>query len=185
MNSEQIEHLNSNQLLQAVVDRSDLPEALQAHLGACLRCRTEKERFEQELTHLGDMAARLAPMPSQPITLPRPAPRSALGDFLSGRRVFGAALTVAAAVLLVVLGTFVLRTAPVGQTGHSHQELLEARQLMTEVDLLVENALPQVYLEIAGDAYAASDDEFIRFLIPPLESDSLTSMTGKRGLVLC
>ena len=81
MNSDSTIHLDENELIQAVVDASDLPESVQAHLAACIQCLNVKKSFEQELTNLGKMAEQFTPKPQRRIILPVKAPRSKFFDF--------------------------------------------------------------------------------------------------------
>ncbi|MBT8368944.1 MAG: hypothetical protein KJP23_29985, partial [Deltaproteobacteria bacterium] len=64
-------------------------------------------------------------------------------------------------------------------------EMMEAEKLMSEVNTLVDNALPSFYLEISGEKFPNYDEEFYQFLIPTIEDDMLTSDRGKRGTALC
>jgi len=47
---------------------------------------------------------------------------------------------------------------------------LEARQLMTEVNMLVDNALPPLYLEISAEYKPDDEKDFYQFLIPQIET---------------
>ena len=47
--------------------------------------------------------------------------------------------------------------------------MLEAEQLMTEVNTLVDNALPSFYLELSGEKGSVDVEEFYQFLIPSVE----------------
>ena len=49
-------HLGENDILQAVIDDTDLSMLLQQHLLECSRCRSQKERLENELARLGQLA---------------------------------------------------------------------------------------------------------------------------------
>ena len=53
-------------------------------------------------------------------------------------------------------------------------EMLEAEKLMTEVNTLVDNALPPFYLEISGEKNPDYNEEFYQFLIPSIEQETLT-----------
>ena len=63
--------------------------------------------------------------------------------------------------------------------------MVEAEKLMTEINVLVENALPQVYLDIVADTDLKLDDDFIDFLIPTSEDDPKISALAKKGSILC
>lgn len=169
MNLDNEQHLDEQQLIQAVVDENDLPRSMQTHLVSCHQCRSSKESFEQELARLGQLAERYAPKPQKRITLPVHEVRSTLWTFVNWRHAIGAAATVAA-VLFVFWGTTTLRNLTEFETAGVPSELMEAKRLMTEVNMLVENALPPLYLEISAESKPDYDKEFYQFLIPQIET---------------
>ena len=177
-------HLDENQLIQAVVDSNDLPAPVQAHLAACRQCLAGTQSFEQELASLGSMAERYAPKPQRPIRLPVHESKSKFGTFLNWRNAVGAVAT-AAAVIIVFWGTTVVRNLSDYGTDGSTTELMEAKRLMTEVNMLIDNALPPLYLEISGEHHPDYDMEFFEFIIPQIENETLTSDRWKRGNSLC
>ena len=177
-------HLDENQLIQAVVDSNDLPAPVQAHLAACRQCLAVTESFQQEMANLGSTAERYAPKPQRPIKLPVHETKSRFGTFLN-RRTAAAAVAAAAAVIIVFWGTSFVRNLFDYGTGGSAAEMMEAKRLMTEVNLLIDNALPPLYLEISGEYHPDYDMEFFEFIIPQIENETLTSDRWKRGNSLC
>lgn len=170
MNLDNEQHLNEQQLIQAAVDENDLPRSVQMHLGDCHQCSSEKESFEQEMAALGQIAERYAPQPQKRIVLPvQEAGRSLRWDFLKLRHAIGAAAAVAI-VVVVFWGSTTLWNLSGLPTAGSPSELLEARQLMTEVNMLVDNALPPLYLEISAEYKPDDDKDFYQFLIPQIET---------------
>jgi hypothetical protein len=184
VNSNNTPHLDENQIIQAVVDESDLPTDVQAHLSACSLCRDLKEGFEQELTNLGELAAQLAPKPQKRIILPMQKSGSRFSSFLDWRSVIAAAAIVAAA-FIVVWSSNIARNISEHRTENMTAEMRDAKQLMTEVNSLVDNALPPFYLQLSDGPKPDYDEEFYKFLIPPVEDKSVTSEQGKRGNSLC
>ena len=184
MNLDNEHHLDEQELIQAVVDESDLPQTMQAHLVTCHQCRAGKESFEQELASLGQMAERYAPKPQKRIELPVQEAKSAFWTFLNWPTAIGAAATVAA-VLIVFWGTTIIRNLTEYGTDGVPAELMQAKQLMTEVNMLVDNALPPLYLKISAENNPDYDQEFYQFLIPQIESENLTSYRWKRGTSSC
>jgi len=173
MNSNNIHHLDENQLIQAVVDASDLPITVQAHLAACRHCQNSKQSFERELTNLGQLARQFAPKPQRRISLPVQKTRSRFSNFRDWRSIIAAAATVAV-VFVVVWGINIARNGSEHRTANRVAEMQAAKQLMTEVDMLVDNALPNFYLEISGEKNPDYDEEFYQFLIPLTREENLS-----------
>lgn len=173
-------HLGENDILQAVADDAGLPARQQQHLAECSRCRDKKLRLENELAHLGRLAERYAPEPLQRITLPDDRIR---WPFSIRGIVFSAATV--AAVIIVVWAAFWVRNQQQGGIGNVAQNMVEAERLMTEINGLVENALPQVYLDIVGETTYKMDEDFIDFLIPTEENENRLSASARKGSMLC
>ncbi|MGD9363549.1 MAG: hypothetical protein PVH85_32095 [Desulfobacterales bacterium] len=169
MNLDKEQHLDEQQLIQAVVDETDLPRSGQSHLVSCHQCRSSKESLEQELVRLGQIAKDYTPQPQKRIRIPVHEPRSTRWTFLNWRNAVGAAATVAA-VLLVFWATTSVRNLNEFGTAGAPSELMEAKRLMMEVDMLVENALPPLYLEITAEYKPDYDKEFYQFLIPQIKT---------------
>jgi hypothetical protein len=184
VNSNNNHHLDESQLIKAVVDASDLPESVQAHLSACTQCRNSRQSLERELTNLGQIARLSVPKPQRRIILPVEKSASRFLSFLNWRSVIVAAATVAV-VFMIVWGTNLARNYSEHRTENLTAEMRDAKRLMTEVDSLVDNALPPFYLEIADVPKPDYDEEFYQFLIPPIEDKTVTSEQGKRGTSRC
>jgi predicted anti-sigma-YlaC factor YlaD len=161
-------HLDETQIIQAVVDAADLPVAVRDHLAECTHCLENKESFARELANLGQMAEHYAPKPQRRIILPVEEARHTFWSLLNWRNVVAATATVAA-VLLIVWGADVMRNLSQPGTQNLSVELLEAERLMTEVNTLVDNALPAFYLELSGEKNPENVEEFYQFLIPSVE----------------
>ena len=173
-------HLAKNDILQAVIDDTDLSDLQRVHLVQCSHCRSLKEQLEQELARLGQLAKRYSPAPQRRITVIERKDRS---PFFSWGFAFGAAAV--AAAILVVLGTFLIRSQQQGNIGNLAQNMVEAERLMTEVNVLVENALPPVYLDIVGETDLSADEDFIDFLIPITDDAPRISALAEKGSILC
>ena len=173
-------HLAEKDLLQAVIDDTDLARNLRQHLNACSQCRLEKERFEKELARLGQLARRYAPEPRRRVTIDTDMVRS---PFFSWKFAFGAA-AVAATVIIVWAAVLIQGQRP-GSVGNLAKNMVEAERLMTEINVLVENALPPVYLEIVGETDLNPDEEFMDFLIPADEEALQISALTMKGPARC
>jgi hypothetical protein len=173
-------HLAEENILQAVIDDTDLSTLQQKHLAQCSRCQSHRQRLENELAHLGQLAERYAPQPLRRINV---ADDNARLPLLIRR--FAVSAAAVAAVIIVVWATFLLRSQQQGGIDNLAQNMVEAERLMTEVNVLVENALPQVYLDIVGETNLNMDEDFIDFLIPNYEGVPQISVLVKKGSKLC
>lgn len=184
MKSDSMQHLDEHQLIQAVVDAADLPQSVQAHLAECSHCLAGQHNFERALTKLGQKAEQYAPRPQRRIVLPVQKSKNPFGNLLNWHNLMAAAATVAA-VFILVWGTNIARNFSERRTENLTAEMRDAEKLMTEVNTLVDNPLPSIYLEIAGEKKPDYDEEFYQFLIPTMDDKTITSEQGKRGTSLC
>ena len=173
-------HLTENDILQAVIDDTDLPDPQRVHLAQCPDCRSQKQQLEQELARLGHLARHYSPAPQRRVTVVEREDRS---PFFSWKLAFGAAAV--AAAIVVVLGTFLIQSHQQAKIGNLAKNMVEAEKLMTEVDVLVENALPPVYLDIVGETDLSADEDFIDFLIPNTDGGPRISAFVEKGSILC
>ena len=167
MNPGNMQHLDEEQLVQAVVDATDLPHSVQAHLAKCGQCLAGKNSFELEMTKLSQQVERFAPKPQRRILLPVQKTKNPLRNLLDWRNLVAAVATVTA-VFILVWGTNMVRNLPEPGTENLTAEMVEAERLMTEVNTLIDNALPPFYLVISGENTADYDEEFYQFLIPAI-----------------
>lgn len=161
-------HLDETQIIQAVVDAADLPAAVRDHLAECAHCLKNKQSLAQELANLGQLARHYAPKPQREIRIPLAEAKQTLWRWFNWRSFVAATATVAA-VFLILWGTNVIHNLSKPATQNRAAEMLEAERLMTEVNTLVDNALPSFYLEISGEKSPDNTEEFYQFLIPPVE----------------
>jgi hypothetical protein len=164
-------HLGEDHILQAVIDDTDLSTLQQQHLAECPRCQSHRERLENELTHLGQLAEHYAPEPLRRINVTDDKIRSPLSI-----RGFAFSAAAVAAVIIVVWATFLIRSQQQGRIGNLAQDMVEAERLMTEIN---------VYLDIVGETNLDLDEDFIDFLIPTNEGVPRISALAKKGSILC
>jgi hypothetical protein len=120
------------------------------------------------MTKLSQQVERFAPKPQRRILLPVQKTKNPLRNLLDWRNLVAAAATVTA-VFILVWGTNMVRNPSVPGAEILAAEMEEAERLMTEVNTLVDNALPAFYLVISGEKNAAYEEEFFQFLIPTIE----------------
>ena len=177
-------HLDNDQLVWAVVDEAELPLPLREHLSTCPVCRANKAQTAKNLSRLGQVAERFAPLPTQPISLPVEEPRSTVRWSWGWRTCVGT--VVAAALVLAIFWRTPVPPDPSGENGNLlATEMHEAEEFMTEIAMLVDNALPAVYLDISAEPSTDFDEEFIEFADPSVKNEPLTNNYRKRGVSLC
>jgi predicted anti-sigma-YlaC factor YlaD len=167
-------------MLRAVIDDTDLSTSQRQHLAECSRCRSHRQNLESELAQLGQLAERYAPEPLRRITVAQDKARLPFSI-----RGFAFSAATIAAVIIVVWATILIRNQQQGPVGNLAQNMVEAEMLMTEINGLVENALPPVYLDIVGETNLDMDEDFIDFLVPINEDAARISVLAKKGSILC
>jgi len=184
MKNENHNHLSDELILRAIIDEADLNPAEQFHLSTCSICRKRKTVMEAPLIQLGQLAAQHAPDPKGYPSILHNRP---------SRRVYGwnfgwrPALASAVSILLIVAWAWGYGAAWFRGTERvdtARLEKIDDATLMAEVDALIDEALPETYRYITADDEPRLTDEFIRFVAPLAESDSLTFNFRNRGLTL-
>ena len=177
-------HPDEDQLIRAIVDEAKLPDSIREHLSLCPRCRTGIKKIEQDLNNLGQTARQLAPATHRKISLHVEKP-SRIHRWLHDWRIsFGAIAT--AALVIFTIWFSIPKTIIIEDTFSILTEISwEDDDFMTEISALAENVLPQIYLDIIGESYLSLDDEFIKFAVPDLETDSLSYRQRRKGVKLC
>jgi len=182
MSSHRNLHLEEDQLIRAVVEESDLPETLREHLSGCPECRAAKKRIEEDLARLGQMAKRLSPSPLRKVSLPSEKSQNAFRWTWQWRVAFGVGAAAVFAVFVMGMPPLFKHTP---EESTYTQEMLETEEFMAEVSMLSENALPSVYLDMAGESDPEFYEEFMQFLVPVNEEEPLTYNSGLEGGMAC
>lgn len=181
MENREQDHLNSDQLLQAVVGESDLPRDLRSHLTQCTACRQEVDRLSARFSAIGKMARDISPDALGRVRLPERRRR-----FFLGRRV-GLRPALSMAVALVLLMMILLyrplghRSTPIPSataptvTATAEQTLnpeAEAR-LFAEIQDLIHNPLPEEYRQLSGeDSLFGIPEDPTYFIVPEVEAET-------------
>ena len=171
MTQEKSLHLTEKEIIQTVIDETDLSESIREHLYKCHICRSEKEGLGNQLTRLGNTAERLSPSPQKNFKLSQK-------DGLKVPRVWRwqwkslLAAGMAAAMIFVVL---LYKTPfPISQKDREEEramEFVQDEQLMVDISSLVENPFPEIYLDLSGESIPEVSEEFINFVIPVIENE--------------
>ena len=102
-----------------------------------------------------------------------------------GWRTFVGAAVAAALVFAVLWRVPVFRSPSVENGYMLTVEMQDTEEFMTEIAMLVDNALPAVYLDISPESITGVDEESTDFVVPSAEDEPLTDNTRKRGVSLC
>jgi hypothetical protein len=168
-------HLSEDQIIHAFIGQAQLPVDKKAHLERCSQCRSRVDQLAQDLERLGQMAEQYAPLPKRSILLPVKETRRPLRSWSVG-------LAAAAALCIAIWWGIPQDKQPVvaNQTVSVSENNGE---LMSTVQALSENALPDVYMDIVGDSDLDMTDEFIDYVVPDsdLENDLLGSQFKNKG----
>ena len=150
-------HLDEERMIEAVLDEAGLEETARRHLIACDACRAQKETLKDRLARFGQVSRKCTP---QPLSRPRLSPAEFGVDKprWSIRPSLGMGLA-AASILVVLLSTIPFRQKQVQVYNVQvvYTEMAQDEKFMTEIDGLVENPLPRLYVDL-GDPAENSDD---------------------------
>ena len=158
-------HLSQEDLLLALVDRNDLDSQQAVHLNECPVCQQKLDRIALRYDRMGKLAAHLAPAPAANIRLPQkvsPASRSRLRPLMA---------VGAAAAMVLLITTIWPRTHTEIPIQASPPMVISDRQLMQEIDALVDNALPPAVQQLAAVATPQFDEDLINWIVPSIQED--------------
>jgi hypothetical protein len=128
---------------------------------------------------MGHIAEATSPLPTKPFRVPE-THRARTGWLPFGRKLTAG---LAAAVACVIIGGLFWQNQVSNRRQQFAREMLEAEQLMQQVNLLVENPLPETIMTIGVEGIGAHDEDFFKFLIPDESSNTTISRSGKKGLI--
>jgi len=177
-------HPDENQLIRAIVDEAKLPDSIHKHLSLCPKCRAGIKKIEQDLNNLGKTARQLAPATHRKISLPVEKP-SKIYRWLHDWRISFGAIATAAVVVLVIWLSIPSTILYEDSLDIMAQVTWDDDVFITEINMFTQNAMPQVYLDIIGEYSVSIDDEFIKFVVPDLETGSLSYNNREKGVKSC
>lgn len=172
-------HLNDDQILLAVVDNGDFSQDLRGHLSTCPQCQADKRRVEDDLARLGQLAGSLAPLPKRPFSFPAEKHPESLWVWSWGLKTF-LGLAIATMLIIFVIGEqnifqITRSEKPDIQTQDiAEQDNFEDEGLMTNINALSKNALPEEYMDIAVGSDPKIDEGFMEFIAPAIEDEPLS-----------
>lgn len=184
MNTTSSRHLAEAQILQAIVDLSDLSDDQQVHLKACSVCGAEKDRLNRMLRKVGSMARASAPAVIRRPVLPDKRPGFLQRWFFEVRPVVRIAIP-ALLVLVVFTAALVLKPNQDKHIALVAEQMIDPEQLLSDIDRLIENPLPQELQAMISIAEIDPDEDFMEYIVPPIENDPLSNKQGKKGENIC
>lgn len=178
------EHLAEAQILQAIVDLSDLSDAQRAHLVDCPVCMAEINGLEQGLDLVGNMARASVPEPlSRPVLTNRYS-GSLQRPFFNVGPLFRMAVPVFL-VLIIVTATLVLRHDSYTNTASLEIQMIDPEQLLADIDSLIDNPLPQEFQSMVSFTGIDPDEDFMEYIVPITENEPLSNIPGVKGESIC
>jgi len=177
-------HLEEAQILQAIVDISDLPDDQQAHLAACPVCLAEKGRLDRMLLQLGNMARASAPAVTGRPVLPDRRPGFLQRWFFSARPSVRIAVP-ALMVLMVATAALVLTPDQDKHVFFVEEQTIDPEQLLSDIDGLIDNPFPQELQTMISIVEIDPDEDFMEYIVPTIETDPLSNVPGKKGEDIC
>lgn len=186
MSNSQNHHLIEDQIIRSVVDEGELSDSDRRHLSNCSQCGAQKARLEQNLILLGQAARQFVPLPRKRLNLKVSEKSHAIRWPWNWRTALGTTLATAAVFIFIWWAS---QGREIFEDSNGERmitnDIQASESLMLEVSILSENALPQEYMDIAAETEPLIDEEFINFIAPVIEDDSLTFISGKKGVGLC
>jgi hypothetical protein len=144
----------------------------------------EKDRLGHMLSRLENMARASAPnVVSRPVFTDRPTgflPR----PFFNFRPFIRIAVPVMF-VLVIVASALVLKPAPVTHMASEEKAMIDPEQLLSDIDSLIENPLPQGFQSMLSFAGIDLNEDFMEFIVPVPENDPLSNNSGEKGESKC
>ena len=173
-------HLTEDRIIKAVADKELLSVAEKEHLSNCSSCSSAMESFDNDLKQLVKIAE---------LSVPSPKRRFIAYEKRTERNffpVFGLRTSLAAAITIlfftITLHSDSMKSLFNTENGLYINELYSDDLFVTEINSLVENALPSEYVDIYGEADPDYDDDFMNFTIPSSGRDTISS--EKEGGIL-
>lgn len=160
-------HLTPEELSRSIIEESSLGKQSRDHLLVCPTCTRERQNLIEQLGKLGGIARRYAPEPVRRVVLPSEDPVGRWARPFRLQLTFGAAVAFALVLLTVSLSVYRGYFTDTPRTQISiAQEMAEDEALMAQVNVLVEDPLPEAYTEISPELEEDLGDDALDFVVP-------------------
>ncbi|MEN6437850.1 MAG: hypothetical protein ABFD97_04655 [Syntrophobacter sp.] len=168
-------HLNEEQIIESVIDKSGLDSAVRRHLLECSACRAEKEALENRLTRFGQFSREHAPSPRRWPRLLERRPASTIRPSWRIRPSFGMGMgLVLASFLALLLNPHLFKPKKDVALEKVYQEMLRDEQFMSEIEKLEENPLPRFYVDITDFSDQDGSDDLHESRSPGGQDEIIT-----------
>lgn len=173
-------HLTEDRIIRSVVDKSELLSSEKEHLLNCSGCSSVFEGFENDLKQLGKIAELSVPAPKRRFIAHAKKTERNFPRFFGLRTSLAAAITVL--FFVITLHSDSMKSLLNTETRTYVDELYSDDLFITEINSLIENALPHRYTNIYMEAGPDYDDDFMDFIIPSYGDDTISG-EGEGGLL--
>jgi hypothetical protein len=168
------EHLNEDELIQAVTDEMDLPETVREHLRNCIECMKERALFDKELLTIGQLAKTLSPLPQRKINIALPHTDRANPWW---HMLLNPACAVSVLLLCVITAVFLmspLQRYEQYKTAQFFEEIKADEALLAEAAEAEHTYLDDFYPKLSNTDYSNVDETFFDFIVPLNENGNST-----------
>jgi len=167
------EHLTEAQIIQAVVNRSDLSGDVLEHLATCVECGAEEARLCAALGQLGKMAQAPVPENEMRFAWSSGQPKNNFAGFFENRSITHMAVP-ALVLLLVVLATLLINPGQKPQIKDMVLHTIDPEQLLSDIDNLLETHLPPEFQTTVSFVEIDPEEDFMQDIVPLIENDPMT-----------
>ncbi|MCP4744876.1 MAG: hypothetical protein GY874_01870 [Desulfobacteraceae bacterium] len=166
-------HLSYDELLKVLAQTGGETNQSRDHLQSCISCQQALKRVEQRFKHMGNMARQLSPKPSSPFRL------SGKKDaYTRWHRKSIWVTGLAAAAIMLMTAWFTQQAEQNSALPEMAMHAIEQdRQLMEQVNALVDNALPAKYQNLTYFPGIKIDEDLINWIVPSIDEEKDNSLT--------
>ena len=158
-------HLSEDEINAVITDDGDISNERRDHLTNCTECSKMKNGIEESLHNLGKMAEELSPVMTKRM-------RHDLNPETVSSRLWRQALVTSLVLVLLTLGLWQVidkQAPPVNLEANLIAEMEEDRSLFSEIYMLEERILPEIYASITGESTGDDYDDLIDFISPEMD----------------
>ena len=157
-------HLNDDQIIRSLEDKTDLSVVLQEHLASCSQCLSARKKLEGAVVRLGEQARNSAPLFKKAIRFPDRQPLKTSWWSWNWRSFSAMGATAGMAIAIIVLVS--LHTMHQRSLAKLYDEMFKDERFISEINMLGKNDLPQLWMDISGDSEVNLNEEMLEVIAP-------------------